>query len=34
VPMMMKLGYFGETEKKLLSFAGEETIHNQKMTKW
>jgi hypothetical protein len=26
VPMMMKLGYFGETEKKLLRFAGEETI--------
>jgi hypothetical protein len=25
VPMMMKLGYFGETEKKLLRFAGEET---------
>jgi hypothetical protein len=23
--MMMKLGYFGETEKKLLRFAGEET---------
>jgi hypothetical protein len=26
VPMMMKLGYFKETEKKLLRFAGEETI--------
>jgi hypothetical protein len=26
VPMMMKLGYFGEIEKKLLRFAGEETI--------
>jgi hypothetical protein len=25
VPMMMKLGYFGETEKKLIRFAGEET---------
>jgi hypothetical protein len=24
--MMMKLGYFGKTEKKLLRFAGEETI--------
>jgi hypothetical protein len=34
VPMMMKLGYFGETEKKLLHFAGEETIQSQKMTKW
>jgi hypothetical protein len=26
VPMMMKLGYFGKTEKKLLHFAGEEII--------
>jgi hypothetical protein len=26
VPKMMKLGYFGETEKKLLRFTGEETI--------
>lgn len=25
VPMMMNLGYFGETEKKLICFAGEET---------
>jgi hypothetical protein len=25
VPMMIKLGYFGETEKKLIRFAGEET---------
>jgi hypothetical protein len=25
VPMMMKLGYFGEDEKKLIHFAGEET---------
>jgi hypothetical protein len=25
VPMMMKLGYFGEAEKKLVRFAGEET---------
>jgi hypothetical protein len=24
MPMMMKLGYFGETEKKLIRFAGEE----------
>jgi hypothetical protein len=30
VPMMMKLGYFGETEKKLLRFAGEETIPEPK----
>jgi hypothetical protein len=33
VPMMMKLGYFGETEKKLLRFAGEETTLEPKMTK-
>jgi hypothetical protein len=25
VPMMMKLGYFGEAKKKLIRFAGEET---------
>jgi hypothetical protein len=25
VPMMMKLGYFGEAEKELIRFAGEET---------
>jgi hypothetical protein len=25
MPMMMKLGYFGEAERKLLRFAGEET---------
>ena len=25
VPMMMKLGYFGEGERKLIRFAGEET---------
>jgi hypothetical protein len=25
VPMMIKLGYFGEVEKKLIRFAGEET---------
>jgi hypothetical protein len=30
VSMMMKLGYFGETEKKLLHFAGEETIPEPK----
>jgi hypothetical protein len=33
VPMMMKLSYFGETEKKLLHFAGEEPPQSQKMTK-
>ena len=25
VPLMMKLGYFGEAEQKLIRFAGEET---------
>jgi hypothetical protein len=30
VPMMMKLGYFGETEKKLIHFAGEETTPEPK----
>jgi hypothetical protein len=30
VPMMMKLGYFGEIEKKLLRFAGEETTPEPK----
>jgi hypothetical protein len=25
VPMMMKLGYFGEAKRKLIRFAGEET---------
>jgi hypothetical protein len=25
MPMMMKLGYFGEAESKLVRFAGEET---------
>jgi hypothetical protein len=25
MPMMIKLGYFGETEKKLIHFSGEET---------
>jgi hypothetical protein len=30
VPMMMKLGYFGEAEKKLICFAGEETTPEPK----
>ena len=30
VPMMMKLSYFGETEKKFLRFAGEETTPEPK----
>jgi hypothetical protein len=30
VPMMMKLGYFGEAEKKLICFVGEETTPEPK----
>ena len=30
MPMMMKLGYFGEAEKKLICFAGEETTPQPK----
>jgi hypothetical protein len=30
VPMMMKLGYFGEAEKKLIRFAGEKTTTKTK----
>jgi hypothetical protein len=30
MPMMMKLGYFGEVERKLIHFAGEETIPEPK----
>jgi hypothetical protein len=30
VPMMMKLGYFGEAKKKLVRFAGEETTPTPK----
>jgi hypothetical protein len=30
MPMMMKLGYFGEAESKLIRFAGEETITEPK----
>jgi hypothetical protein len=33
VPILMKLGYFGEIEKKLLRFAGKETTLEPKMTK-
>ena len=33
VPMMMKLGYFGEAEKKLIRFAGEETLRRRRMMK-
>jgi hypothetical protein len=34
MPMMIKLGYFGETEKKLIRFAGEETTPTPKMMRW
>jgi hypothetical protein len=30
MPMMMKLGYFGEAESKLIQFAGEETTPESK----
>jgi hypothetical protein len=30
MPMMMKLGYFGETESKLIRYAGEEVIPEPK----
>jgi hypothetical protein len=30
MPMMIKLGYFGETKKKLIRFAGEETTPTPK----
>jgi hypothetical protein len=30
MPMMMKLGYFGEAESKLIRFAGEEVIPEPK----
>jgi hypothetical protein len=30
IPMMTKLGYFGEAEKKLIRFGGEETLRSQK----
>jgi hypothetical protein len=31
MPMMMKLGYFGEAKKKLIRFAGEETTPTPKV---
>jgi hypothetical protein len=30
MPMMMKLGYFGEAKSKLIQFAGEEVIPEPK----
>jgi hypothetical protein len=33
MPMMMKLGYFGEAESKLIRFAGEETIQSRRRMK-
>jgi hypothetical protein len=34
MPMMIKLGYFGETEKKLIRFGREETLRHRKMMRW
>jgi hypothetical protein len=33
MPMMMKLGYFGEAESKLVRFVGEETTPEPKKEK-
>jgi hypothetical protein len=33
MPMMMKLGFFGEAESKLIRFAGEETIQSRRKMK-
>ena len=33
MPMMMKLGYFGEAERKLVRFAREETTQRRRMMK-
>jgi hypothetical protein len=33
VPIMMKLGYFGEAKRKLVRFAGEETTQRRGMMK-
>jgi hypothetical protein len=33
VPVMMKLGYFGEAERELIRFAGEETTPTRRMMK-
>jgi hypothetical protein len=34
MPMMTKLGYFGEAEKKLIHFGGEEITPKPKMMRW
>jgi hypothetical protein len=34
MPMMIKLGYFGEVEKKLIRFGGKKPLRSQKMMKW
>jgi hypothetical protein len=34
MPMMIKLGYFGEAEKKLIRFGGEETTPKPQMMRW
>jgi hypothetical protein len=33
MPMMVKLGYFGEAEKKLIRFAGKKPLQHRRMTK-
>jgi hypothetical protein len=34
MPMMMKLGYFGEAEKKMIRFAGKKPLQHRKMIRW
>jgi hypothetical protein len=34
MPIMIKLGYFGEVEKKLIRFAGEKPLRHQIMMRW
>jgi hypothetical protein len=34
MPMMIKLGYFGEAEKKLIHFGGEETTPTPEKIRW
>jgi hypothetical protein len=34
MPMIIKLGYFGEAEKKLIRLAGKKLLRSQKMMRW
>jgi hypothetical protein len=34
MPMMIKLGYFREAEKKLIHFGGKKLFRSQKMMRW